>query len=110
LARFLNTSELPTAPDIRQQYRLIAELYDDILIHYGSFLGVRHARKHLGWWLDRAAATAGVSADSLKRHRALLLTAEQPEAVRRRLAEAYDAFAAIGAARRPRSTAERMAA
>lgn len=27
--------------------------YDDMLNHYGSNTGIRHARKHLGWYLDR---------------------------------------------------------
>jgi len=29
--------------------------YDDMLTFYGSIQGVRHARKHLGWYLDRHA-------------------------------------------------------
>ena len=37
--------------------------------HHG-FIGLRHARKHLGWALDAAAATAGAPAERLKAHRA----------------------------------------
>ena len=29
--------------------------YEDMLAHYGVATGVRHARKHLGWYLDRHA-------------------------------------------------------
>ncbi|MCO5159438.1 MAG: tRNA dihydrouridine synthase DusB [Aquamicrobium sp.] len=29
--------------------------YEDMLVLYGSVQGVRHARKHLGWYLDRHA-------------------------------------------------------
>lgn len=29
--------------------------YEDMLRHYGQVTGVRHARKHLGWYLDRHA-------------------------------------------------------
>ena len=50
---------------------------------------MRHARKHLGWALDAAAETAGTAAAVLKTHRNCVLTAEQPVAVRRYLAEAY---------------------
>jgi nifR3 family TIM-barrel protein len=110
LAHSLTARGVQTAPDIRWQYLVIAELYESILVHYGRFLGVRHARKHLGWWLDHAAAVAGVPADGLKRHHAPVLTADQPETVRRRLAEACDAFATLGAARRPDSAPQRIAA
>ena len=64
-----------------------------MLVHHGVAIGRRHARKHLGWALDSAAATAGVSTDLLKQHRARVLTAEEPAQARRMLADAYDAFA-----------------
>jgi hypothetical protein len=56
-------------------------------------IGRRHARKHLAWALDNAAASAGVSIDLLKNHRARVLTAEEPAQARLLLADAYDAFA-----------------
>jgi len=34
---------------------LVVEHYRMMLEHYGSEVGVRHARKHLGWYLDRHA-------------------------------------------------------
>lgn len=34
---------------------LVVEHYRMMLDHYGSEVGVRHARKHLGWYLDRHA-------------------------------------------------------
>lgn len=34
----------------------IIEHYDAICLHYGKFLGVRQARKHLGWYLDKFAS------------------------------------------------------
>jgi hypothetical protein len=55
-------------------------------------VGVRHARKHLGWALDAAAACAGVPAEMSRKHRTLVLTAERPDDVMDRLADAYDAF------------------
>ena len=63
-----------------------------MLIHHGARIGVRHARKHLGWALDAAAETAGVSAEQLKAARAHVLTSEDPAEVQRRLADAYDGF------------------
>jgi hypothetical protein len=64
-----------------------------MLAHHGLTIGRRHARKHLAWALDCAAATAGASIDLLKNHRARVLTAEDPARARRLLADAYDAFA-----------------
>jgi len=32
--------------------------YEDMLAHYGVVTGVRHARKHLGWYIDRHADAA----------------------------------------------------
>jgi nifR3 family TIM-barrel protein len=109
LARFLANGAPPTPPPLREQYSVAIELYDGILAHHGSFIGVRHARKHLGWALDEAAKTAGASSELRKRHRAQVLTAERPELVRQWLAEAFDAFAAVTSSR-PNSNRERMAA
>jgi nifR3 family TIM-barrel protein len=96
LAQHLATMQVKKIHELRDQYHLLEELYDDILVHYGNFVGVRHARKHLGWGLDQAAASAGVPLETLKRHRALVLTADQPATVRQRLFDAFDAFAAVG--------------
>ena len=64
-----------------------------MLAHHGLRIGLKHARKHLGWALDAAASTAGVALDTLKRWRSTVLTSETPAAVRAHLAEAYQAFA-----------------
>ncbi len=93
LARFLATGRCEPEPSLACQGELIAALYDDMLGHHGREVGVRHARKHLGWALDVAAQTARVSLDALKRARAQVLTATEPATVLRHLAEAYDAFA-----------------
>jgi nifR3 family TIM-barrel protein len=97
LARYLATGIVEKSLQVYEQYRLINELYEDILIHYGSFVGNRHARKHLGWTVDWAAADTGASGDLLKRHRARVLAADTPEIVRRRLREAFDVFAGCSA-------------
>src|ERR1700731_3951355 len=66
LARYLATSRRETAPALGAQLAAIRALYDEILAHHGVDIGLRHARKHLGWALNTAAATAGASADILK--------------------------------------------
>ena len=64
-----------------------------MIAHHGLTIGRRHARKHLGWALDAAAASAGVPAELLKDHRARVLTAEEPAQARRCWPTHYDAFA-----------------
>jgi tRNA-dihydrouridine synthase B len=92
LAHYFATREKRAAPSLGEQFELIAALYDEMLIHHGARIGVRHARKHLGWALDAAAETAGVAPAQLKATRAHVLTADDPAAVRRRLCDSYDAF------------------
>jgi tRNA-dihydrouridine synthase B len=93
VARYLATGQRERTPPLAEQFTLIDTLYDEMLVHHGLTIGRRHARKHLAWALDSAAASAGVSIDLLKNHRARVLTAEEPAQARRLLADAYDAFA-----------------
>ncbi len=46
----------PAAPASLLDY--IVAHYEDMLAHYGVVTGVRHARKHLGWYIDRHADAA----------------------------------------------------
>jgi len=94
IARYFATGERTAAPPLSVQLALICGLYEEMLEHHGLRIGLRHARKHLGWALDAAAASAGVALDTLKRWRANVLTSEDPVAARARLAEAFNAFGA----------------
>jgi nifR3 family TIM-barrel protein len=93
MARYLSTGNREQAPELAEQLVLIDTLYDEMLAHHGLKIGRRHARKHLAWALDCAAATAGAPAELLKDHRSRVLTAEEPAQARRLLAEAFDVFA-----------------
>jgi tRNA-dihydrouridine synthase B len=97
LAHYLKTGERGTAPSLSEQLALASALYGEMLSHHGIAVGLRHARKHLGWALDSAAATAGAPAHLLKSRRSRVLTATEPALVLRQLAEAFDEFAAPGA-------------
>ena len=44
----------PKIPDGGRLGRMILDHYDDMLTFYGRELGLRMARKHLGWYLDEA--------------------------------------------------------
>jgi tRNA-dihydrouridine synthase len=97
IARYLAGGRREKDPAVAEQLDLVSALYDAMLSHHGVDVGVRHARKHLGWALDTAAATLGASPDLLKFQRSRVLTAVEPSIVRRRLAEAFDALGTAAA-------------
>jgi nifR3 family TIM-barrel protein len=97
IGRHLASGARETAPPLATQLAIIDRLYDEMLSHHGRDIGRRHARKHLGWALEAAAETADASDALLKVHRARVLTAEDPAAVRRHLAQAYADFASQAA-------------
>lgn len=94
IARYLATGRREAAPPLAAQFDIVARLYDEILEHHGSAVGVRYARKHLGWALDAAAASEGAPDWLRQRERQRVLTLDDPRAVRRSLAAAFAAFAA----------------
>jgi tRNA-dihydrouridine synthase B len=94
IARTLAGGPREGAPALATQYSIIAELYDALLAHHGLRIGLRHARKHLGWALDAAAQTSGAPVDLLRAERSRVLTADHPKAVHGHLADAFDAFGA----------------
>jgi len=94
VARYLAGGPREAAPPLSSQLAAIAALYDEMLAHHGERIGVKHARKHLGWALDTAAATAGAPAETLKALRTRVLTAPDPRETQRRLADAFGALSA----------------
>ena len=98
IGRQLEGGAAEAAPALREQLAYIRTLYDEICSHYGARVGLRHARKHLGWALDVAAATANVPAERQKSWRRGILTSDRPADVLRSLTEAFDDFAWSAAA------------
>jgi len=92
LARYLETGRAEAPPSLERQEALTARLYRELIVHHGTKVGVRHARKHLGWALDAAAACVGAATELTRKHRARVLTAERPDEVVDLLADAYHAF------------------
>jgi tRNA-dihydrouridine synthase B len=101
LAHYLATGGHKPPPPLGEQLAMMGALYGEMLGHYGLDVGLRHARKHLGWALDAAASIAGAPAHLLKTHRGSVLTATEPAAVLRGLSEAFDAFGASGGSQAP---------
>jgi nifR3 family TIM-barrel protein len=98
LAHYLVTGERRAAPCLSDQLALVNTLYEEMLTLYGVAIGLRHARKHLGWSLDVAAAMAGAPLPLLKSYRESILTVTEPKIVRQRLAAAFDDLGALSAA------------
>lgn len=93
IGRRLESGVVEQAPILADQLKYVRTLYDDVLRHYGARIGLRHARKHLGWALDVAARCSGVPSAILKGWRQKILTAEDPSGVDRSLQDAFDDFA-----------------
>jgi len=85
-------------PSLAHQLNYVRSLYEGVCDLYGVRVGLRHARKHLGWALDVAADFSGAPAERLKVWRGRILTAEDPQAVHRSLQDAFDDFAWSAAA------------
>ncbi|KIU48259.1 tRNA dihydrouridine synthase DusB [Bradyrhizobium sp. UASWS1016] len=98
IGRRLETGIAEAAPSLAEQLKHVRALYDEVCSHYGLRIGLKHARKHLGWALETAAAYSCAPAATLKSWRQTILTSEEPSSVHRALEDAYDDFAWSAAA------------
>ncbi len=69
----------PAATDIPA---IAVEHYRLMMDHYGADVGVRHARKHVAWYLERHGAVLS------QQEKAAIMTSKDPEFVAKRLYEA----------------------
>ena len=74
----------PPAPVGEALREVVLEHYEAILAHYGILKGVRIARKHLGWYLDRMRTSVPTAL------RGVLMQSSDPVLVRKLLASAFD--------------------
>ncbi len=79
--------EVPSGADLVE---LVQGHYSEMLHFYGEALGLRVARKHLGWYMDRAGTPTAL--------RKQVLTAATPAQVQRLLPEALHAGQGMAAA------------
>jgi tRNA-dihydrouridine synthase B len=93
IGRRLESGVIEAAPDLADQLGYVRALYDEICSHYGLRIGLRHARKHLGWALEVAGRCSRAPALTLKTWREKILTSEDPHRVHRSLQDAFDDFA-----------------
>jgi nifR3 family TIM-barrel protein len=93
IGRRLESGIVEAVPSLIEQLDYVRTLYDEICRHYGLRIGLRHARKHLGWALEIAARCSSAPAVTLKTWRERILTSEDPHRVHRSLEDAFDDFA-----------------
>ncbi|MCH2248923.1 MAG: tRNA dihydrouridine synthase DusB [Cognatishimia sp.] len=74
---------MPEIPSADAFFQMVSEHYDAMLSFYGTPLGVKVARKHLGWYMDEAGCD--------KPLRTAVLTAKTPAEVLRLLPDALGA-------------------
>jgi tRNA-dihydrouridine synthase B len=98
IGRRLETGTAESAPPLAEQLKHIRALYDEVCSLYGLRIGLRHARKHLGWALEIAAQCSRAPAATLKDWRQKILTSDEPSSVHRSLEDAFDDFAWSAAA------------
>jgi len=84
IAAYLSSGSAASAPPLSEQGRIAREHVESMLSHYGVSLGLRNARKHIGWYLEKS----GRATETVKAWRRRLCTEENAE----RALEGLDAF------------------
>lgn len=89
IAHDLFGADAPDVPKGTALSDMISTHYEAMLDFYGPELGLRVARKHLGWYMDQAHTEPGL--------RRSALTARDPSVVLRLIAEAMDPTGQVAA-------------
>ncbi|MGZ5822460.1 MAG: tRNA dihydrouridine synthase DusB [Hyphomicrobium sp.] len=85
VAAYLASGRMPAPPSLDVQGRIAREHVESMLSHYGTGLGLRNARKHIGWYLEKS----GRAAETVKAWRRRLCTDESAPHVLQGLAHFY---------------------
>lgn len=85
-AAALEDGRTAEAPGRAEKKDIVLRHYEDMLEHHGLEHGLRHARKHLGWYAEEICG-AGPEA---KHWRGKLCREENPHGVRRHLSDLFD--------------------
>lgn len=73
-------------PALAEKSGIVLQHYDSMLEHYGPEHGIRHARKHLGWYIADAASDPMVE----KAWRSRMCRSESARQVREHIRDFYD--------------------
>jgi tRNA-dihydrouridine synthase B len=85
IAAYLDSGRDIGSPTLQEQGRIAIGHVQEMLAHYGPRLGLRNARKHIGWYL----ASSGRPAAAVKSWRQRLCTAVEPREVLAGLEDFY---------------------
>ncbi|MFT6583338.1 MAG: tRNA-dihydrouridine synthase B [Alphaproteobacteria bacterium] len=80
---FSRDGVMPDAPDLLARRNIILAHYDAIIEHHGAWRGVRVARKHVGWYSN--------GMDGAANFRGVVNRLDDPDAVKRTVADFFDA-------------------
>lgn len=83
VAAHLDGRPAPTTPEGNDLVNLVAAHYEDMLSEYGTELGVRMARKHIGWYLDAVGELSNAQ-------RRPIMTENDPRAVLRLMPQMFE--------------------
>ncbi|WP_319568617.1 tRNA dihydrouridine synthase DusB [Cohaesibacter marisflavi] len=93
IAHYFATGAYLDEPAGADLLTLVLEHYDAMIDYYPDIVGVRCARKHLGWYMDGVLQTSVSNSSELSNLRKVILTAEEPETVRIALREFFSVAA-----------------
>jgi nifR3 family TIM-barrel protein len=85
IASYLATGRAYVPPSLKERAQIAREHVEAMLAHYGESLGLRNARKHIGWYLERS----GRPTDAVKAWRRRLCTEEHAPNVLSGLSDFY---------------------
>lgn len=86
---FLRTGERLPDPPLTRQLAILLEHYEDMLAHYGSAIGSRVARKHIGWYSKGMTGSA--------EFRAAINRTDEPKQVKAMIRSFYEPIMAKAA-------------
>lgn len=89
-AQFLEGKQVSEDPSLQEQYETVIEHYEDMLQHYGIEVGVRMAKKHLGWY------SAGKQGSAEFRN--IIMNESNPENVKSLMKDFYEKQMELAAA------------
>src|SRR5688572_18342590 len=89
LAEALDRGSGRAVPGLAEQCSIVLRHYEDMLLHYGTALGHKVARKHLGWYVEGLKAQAYLNADEARTWRHALVANGSPAAVKEAISRLY---------------------
>lgn len=89
VAHYLATGECLEEPSGDGLLALVIEHYDRMIDYYPDVVGVRCARKHLGWYMDFVTERTGLEGPQAAQLRKRILTADDPMTVRAALRDFF---------------------